>query len=121
MAKLKLRPPEEELKEISSEQAKQIHELYKKTYNQIKKEVNQLEVSSKGTVSEKLQIEQLKELKKKIHSEITATSKQLESTIKEGMKKTANVAIKNNLKWLEKYGLPIEEAYNYVPARLLKV
>lgn len=119
-SELKLRPPEEVLKEISNEQAKQIHELYKKTYNQIKKEVNQLEVSSKGTVSEKLQIEQLKELKKKIHSEITATSKQLESTIKEGMKKTANVAIKNNLKWLEKYGLPIEEAYNYVPAEVIK-
>lgn len=120
MAKLKLRPPEEVLKEISNEQVKQIHELYKKAYNQIKKEVNQLEASSKGTISEKLQIEQLKQLKKKIHSEITATSKQLESTIKEGMKKTVDVAIKNNLKWLEKYGLPIEEAYNYVPAEVIK-
>lgn len=119
MAKISLQDGELARMQITKDQEIEISKLYRRTYIELKKEMDTL--SHSGGTSESLKKTYLNKLVKQLKEAYKSGGEGLEKQIKKGMKDAAQAVVDNNSDWLKKAGLKIEGAYSYVPQDIVSL
>jgi hypothetical protein len=104
---------------LSKEQEKQITAMYS---NLVKKVQNEQKLLSKdSSVSASVNRSRLKGLEQQLSTELNKIGKQLEPTIKDGMTKTAEAVVKDNVEYAKSLGVfEIKGAFSHVPGEVVK-
>lgn len=98
---------------LTKTQAKQIASLYKRVYNQAKKQFEA--IPKDGSTSQRIQKQYLDKLIKQLESSYSSITKALEDTITTGAQGAAEAVVKDAAKFAKDIGFPIEGAYSFVP------
>lgn len=114
--KLNLKTAETERVKITAEQQKQIQKLYSDAAKAIAKEAKK----APRVPSDALRKQYLNSLEKQVDNNLTKIGQELEGTITGNMNSVASAVVDDNLKFLDKVGMPIEGAFSRVPDEVVR-
>lgn len=96
--------------QLTSQQEKDIRNLYRRTVRNINKEAKKLPNTTSGV----LRAMYLSKLKGQINEQLDALGSELEKTIKDNMTAAADAVIMDNLSFLHYVDMPIQGAFSHV-------
>lgn len=120
MAQISLRDGEQARLEITKEQEKQISQLYRRVYLDLKKQVQK--IPQNGTTSDAIRKSYLNKLIKQLKEAYASLGEGLEKQIQKGIQDTAQAVVDSGNSQMGKItGLNLKGAYSYVPQDIVSL
>ena len=113
---LDLTTAEQVRSQLTSQQEKEIRNLYRRIVRTINKEAKRLPNTTSGV----LRAMYLSKLKGQINEQLEALGAELEATIKRNMTSTVDAVVMDNLSFLQYVDLPIEGAFSHVARDIIE-
>lgn len=121
MANLSLRTAEQLRVTISKRQQQQINRLYSNMAQDIKGQIDRINLSPDPSAAEALKRLQLKQLADFIAQAQRETGQQVNQLIRENLQATSHEVVNDVKRWMDRAGLTIKGAYAYVPAQTVEI
>lgn len=102
--------------QLTSQQEKDIRNLYRRIVRNINKEAKKLPNTTSGV----LRAMYLSKLKGQINEQLTALGSDLERMVRGNMKSVADAVVMDNLSFLQYVGMPIQGAFSHVPRDVIE-
>lgn len=113
MAEWRLTDAEEARRSITSAQEKEIAKLYRRVYQDIRKQIQA--IPKNGNISSRLRKQYLEKLQSQLDESYKELRNDIKKTVEENVEKAAQAVTDSTNKFLKDVGLTIEGAYSFVP------
>lgn len=113
MAEWHLTDAEEARRSITSAQEKEIAKLYRRVYQDIRKQIQA--IPKNGNISSRLRKQYLEKLQSQLDESYKELRNDIKKTVEENVEKAAQAVTDSTNKFLKDVGLTIEGAYSFVP------
>lgn len=113
MAEWRLTDAEEARRSITSAQEKEIAKLYRRVYQDIRKQIQA--IPKNGNISSRLRKQYLEKLQSRLDESYKELRNDIKKTVEENVEKAAQAVTDSTNKFLKDVGLTIEGAYSFVP------
>lgn len=113
MAEWRLTDAEEARRSITSAQEKEIAKLYRRVYQDIRKQIQA--IPKGGNVSSRMRKQYLEKLQSQLDEAYKELRNDVKKTVEDNIEKAAQAVVDSTGKFLKDVGLTIEGAYSFVP------